>query len=343
LDSANYTVFGLSLRSNVSIPSLKHVAAPSATPDIEVRFNDVPRLDSAATTDSRSLIFASSVKTELGEPAFRIWRVSRGSLIHLEYQDGMNFWMDRGGNSVWARWPDSLTLEDAAAYLFGPVLGLLLRLRGMTCLHASAVAFENRAVAFVGSEGAGKSTTAAAFAQRGHAVLSDDVVALVERDGAFYVMPAYPYLSLWPDSVESLYGPEKALPSFSRNFDKRRLALGAKELKFEEKALPLGAIFLLGDRTSDEAAPYLESPTPQEALVALVANSYAGHLVDVATRASEFALLGRVVSTVPIRRLQPHTDPARIQRLCDLVSDLVSDAPGSTQTDRARPARSKSV
>jgi hypothetical protein len=343
LDSANYTVFGFSLRSNVSIPSLKHVVASPVTPDIEVRFNDAPQLDSPATTDSPSLIFASSVKTELGEPAFRIWSISRGSLIHLEYQDGMNFWIDQEGKSVWAKWPDPSTLDDAAAYLLGPVLGLLLRLRGMTCLHASAVAFENRAVAFVGSEGAGKSTTAAAFVQRGHAVLSDDVVALVERGGAFYVMPAYPYLSLWPDAVESLYGPEKTLPSFSNNFDKRRLALGVNDLKFEEQALPLGAIFLLGERTSDEAAPYLESPTPQEGLRSLVANSYAGHLVDPAARASEFALLGRLVSTVPIRRLRPHTDPARIPRLCDLISDLVNDAPGSIRTNRARSVHSKSV
>ena len=255
----------------------------------------------------------------------------------------MNFWLDQEGKSVWAKWPDPSTLEDAAAYLLGPVLGLLLRLRGIACLHASAVAFENRAVALVGSEGAGKSTTAAAFAQRGHAVLSDDVVALVERDGAFYVMSAYPYLSLWPDSVESLYGPDKGLPSFSQYFDKRRLALGANDLKFEDQALPLGAIFLLGKRTPDEAAPYLEALTPQEGLLSLVANSYAGHLVDAATRASEFALLGRVVSTVPIRRLRPHTDPARIQRLCDLISDLVNDAPGCTRTDRAWSVRSKSV
>jgi len=92
---------------------------------------------------------------------------------------------------------NNLTTEDAATYLLGPVLGLLLRLRGVTCLHASAVALADRAIAFVGSEGAGKSTTAALLARKGLAIISDDVVALVERDALFTFIPAYPYLSLW--------------------------------------------------------------------------------------------------------------------------------------------------
>jgi hypothetical protein len=321
LNPANYTVFGLSLRSNFSIPSLKEAAESSAVNDIEVRFEDEPHLDLEITRATRTLIFASSVTNDSGEPAFRIWRISDPPLIHLKYQDGMNFWIDREGKNIWAKWPNNLTLADATSYLLGPVLGLLLRLRGITCLHASAVALENYAVVFAGGDGAGKSTTAAAFATCGCAVLSDDVVALVERDDAFYVMPAYPYLSLWPDSVEMLYGPEKILPSFSHNFDKRRLALEANNIRFEQQPLPLRAVFILGERTSDAAAPYVEPLTRQEALISLVANSYAAHLVDDDMRASEFAFLGRVVSSVAVGRLRPHTDPARLQRLCDVVRD----------------------
>ncbi len=304
------------------MPSLQAVAASSNAHDIEVRFEDEPHLDFEITRAKKTLIFASSVKSDSGEPAFRIWRISDPPLIHLEYQDGMNFWIDRDGKNVWAKWPDTLTIADATSYLLGPVLGLLLRLRGITCLHASAVALENHAVVFAGGDGAGKSTTAAAFANCGYAVLSDDVVALVERDNAFYVMPAYPYISLWSDSVEILYGPEKTLPSFSHNFDKRRLALKENDIRFEQQPLPLGAVFILGQRTSDTAAPFVEPLTGQEALVSLVANSYAAHLVDDDVRVSEFEFLGRVVSSVPVERLRPHTDPTRLGRLCDVVRDL---------------------
>ena len=125
----------------------------------------------------------------------------------------MEFWLEHEGKEIWAIWPKASTLEDASSYLLGPVLGVLLRLRGTTCLHASAVAIDGQAVAFAGTEGAGKSTTAAAFARVGHSVLSDDVVALKENESGFVVAPAYPHICLWPDSVRGL-GCVLAKPSY---------------------------------------------------------------------------------------------------------------------------------
>lgn len=267
------------------------------------------------------LTFVSSDLDMAGEPALRIWEISDGTILYLAYCDGMKFWLDRKGTKIWAMWPAASSLEDAATFLLGPVLGLLLRLRGVSCLHASAVAFGDRAVAFVGDEGAGKSTTAAAFADRGHPVISDDVVAIVDRKGAFHVMSAYPYLSLWPDSVKMLYGPDKTLPTFSANWDKRVLSLGQDRLRFEEKSLPLGAIFLLGERTAETVAPFLETPTQRECLLGLVANSYATGMLDQAMRAQEFELFGRLLSSVPIRRLRPSENPSQLDELCALVSE----------------------
>jgi hypothetical protein len=318
LESA-YTVFGLHLRANRSIPGLERARTSPNTPDVEVHLGVSPPLEAEIFAIPEALSFVSSILLESGEPALRIWKIAGGAWLRLEYADGMRFWLDREGRSVWALWPDSLSLEDAATYLLGPVLGLLLRLRGVTCLHASAVVVGDRAVAFVGEEGAGKSTTAAALARRGHAVLADDIVALVEREGVFHAMPAYPYLSLWPESVEMLYGSEKTLPSFSANFEKRMLPLAGDHARFEDESLPLGAIFLLGDRSAEPAAPFLEALTPQESLLSLVANSYATRLLNEDMRAREFALLGRLVSVVPVRRLRPHEDPARIDLLCDRI------------------------
>ncbi|MGA8222606.1 MAG: hypothetical protein WB780_13215 [Candidatus Acidiferrales bacterium] len=265
------------------------------------------------------LTFVSSERDEAGEPALRIWKIADGAYLHIAYWDGMQFWLNREATAVWATWPETSSLEDAATFLLGPILGFLLRLRGVTCLHASAVVFDGRAVAFVGDAGAGKSTTAAAFARRGHPVLTDDVVAIVERDGAFHVLPAYPYLSLWPDSVKMLYGPEKTLPAFSTNWDKRVLSLAEDHLRFEEKSVPLAAILILGERCSEQAAPFLETLTPQECLVSLVANSYATGMLDKEMRAREFALLGRMLASVPLRRVRPHQDSAQIDNLCEVI------------------------
>ncbi|MGB0034422.1 MAG: hypothetical protein WBP79_02995 [Candidatus Acidiferrales bacterium] len=237
----------------------------------------------------------------------------------MAYYDGVQFWLDRAGTNLWALWPETSSLEDVATYLAGPVLGVLLRLRGVTCLHASAVAFGDRAVAFVGSEGAGKSTTAAAMAQRGYAVLSDDVVALIEESGCFSVLPAYPHLCLWPESVKLLYGEEKSLPSFSPNWEKRLLSLAGDGLKFGKQPLPLGALFILGERTANERTPWIESLTQKEGLLSLVANSFATNLLDTEMRSREFSFLGRMLGAVPIRRIRARQGAAQIEDFCRTV------------------------
>jgi HPr Serine kinase C-terminal domain len=314
-----YWVFGLRLHANQSLPGLESIAAPFGEPDVEIHLGEQPQTASYGSGQGSKLLFTSSTLSESGEPAFRIWHVADGSLLRLEYADGTKFWLDRIGRAVWAIWPDTSSREDTATYLLGPVLGFLLRLRGVTCLHASAVAIGNTAVALVGAEGAGKSTTAAALARRGHAVVSDDIVALEERHGDYFVFPAYPYLSLWPDSVDILYGPDRTLPSFSPNYDKRQLLLAENRLHFEVRPLPLGALYLLGERSAEDAAPFVETLAPRDSLLALVADSYATNLIDSDTRAKEFELLGRLLGVVPVRRLRPHKDGARIDRLCEVI------------------------
>jgi hypothetical protein len=320
-----YSVFGLHLRSNLPIPELVSAEALNTEPIVNVHMNESPRRE--FSSEPKTLIYTSEYPDPTGQPALRIWKTANGQFLHLAYFDGTEFWMDRKGTELWAQWPDNLTIQDTATYLLGPVLGLLLRLRGVTCLHASAISVGDRAIAFVGSEGAGKSTTAARFAQNGCPVISDDVVAISERQGSYYVFPAYPYLSLWPDSVTIVYGPQKELPSFSANWDKRLLSLSANNLKFEDKQLQLGALFILGERDSLPDSPRVETLTPKEALLSLVANSYATNLLDKDMRAVEFEFLGRMLQSVPVQRLIPHIDPSQIDRLRDVVLRSFDIAP----------------
>jgi hypothetical protein len=321
LDEVNFTysVFGLLLSSNLPIPELIAEKTSASNPAVIIHMDASPYTGGEIRSEQETLTYTSAYTDEAGQPALRIWKIADGDLLRLAYFDGTQFWMNRKGTELWAQWPNNLTIEDAATYLLGPVLGLLLRLRGVTCLHASAVTFADHAIAFVGSEGAGKSTTAALMARKGCAVISDDVVALVEREGSFYVYPAYPYLCLWPDSVTMVYGPDKKLPSFSPSWNKRLLSLAGNNLPFEAKALPVGAIFVLGERSSAPDAPFLEQLTPREGLLALVANSYATNLLDKEMRAREFEFLGRMLGRVAIRRLVPREDPARSDELCDAI------------------------
>jgi hypothetical protein len=330
--NSTYSAFALRLHSNIPIPGLTATADLSGSPDIEVHLCSSPDDGDREPSEPEELIYTSAYTDEFGEPALRVWQIGEGKYLRLDYYDGVRFWLDRSGRNAWGVWPDSSSLENATTYLVGPVLGLLLRLRGVMCLHASAVAFGDRAVAFVGSEGAGKSTTAAALAQRGHAVISDDVVALVETEGRFSVLPAYPHLSLWPDSVKLLYGPDKTFPTLSPDWGKQFLSLAANRLKFEQRSLPLGAIFVLGQRSSDSRAPFFERMPNKEALLSLVTNSFATNLLDPEMRAREFSLLGRLLSVVPIRQLRPPEAAAQISRLCEAIEDECGSLYGQSRS-----------
>src|ERR1051325_7541995 len=318
-----YKFFGLVFHSNLLLPGIPLKEDAPETKDLTLHLGVAPYAAPGESV-SEELTYVSSDTDDKGDPLLRIWKVRQGSFLRLAYEDGTQFWLDPQFENIWATWPKHLPIENMASYLLGPVLGLLLRMRGVVCLHASAVSIEDRAVVFVGPPGAGKSTTAAACAKMGHAVLADDIVAMEERDDSFYALPSHPELRLWPESVKLLYGHTEALQRLNPEWDKRRLWLGDLGVRFEHRTLPLGAIYILGDRRIAHA-PYVEPLESREALLSLVAETYANKILDRDLRAREFETLGRLVFSVPIRRLFAHSDPPRIQNLCTVIeTDLAA-------------------
>src|SRR6185437_9393951 len=71
----------------------------------------------------------------------------------------------------------------------------------------------------------------------------------------------------------------------------------------------------------------------REALLELVQNTYMNWLLDRDQRAAEFEVLCKIVQQVPVRRIIPHADPARLGALCDLILQNATDHP-----DHARQA-----
>lgn len=314
-----YSIYGLYLRINEEIPGLIACTDVSKE-DLQIWFGSFP--DHLWSKCKDGIVWYASPRSQEEEPPnLVIYQLSAEGCFWLRYADGTEFVFDRRCSQVWAMWPENLTLEDTAIYLLGPVLGVLLYLRGVTCLHASAVEIDGAAIALVGESGAGKSTTAAAFAHLGHRVLSDDVVTLNEQDEAFIVHPAYPYIRLWPSSVELLYGKPDALPLLTPTWDKHCLHLIDRGHQFSAEPLPLAAVYILGDRSMSSAAPFVEAVTPNESLINLVANTYANKLLDKNGRAKEFELLGRLRNQLPIRRIIPHEDPAHLFKLCQVIAE----------------------
>jgi hypothetical protein len=266
----------------------------------------------------------------------QVWELDNPEGWLMRYkEDGVEFCLDRELKTVWAVWPKGCSFEITLGYLVGPILGLLLRLRGAVCLHASAVSIGDRAIVFLGSEGAGKSTTAAVFARQGFSVLSDDIVALVERERQFHVVAAYTRINLWPESVKLLYGSPEALPRILPDCEKRYLRLGeGGETRFEERVLPIGVIYVL-ENSPPNSAKSVESISQQAAMMTLVTNTYATNFLDAQQRAAEFAVLSRLVSAVPIRQINVRRGAIGPQELCTVIQqDLASILSPASSIDR---------
>ena len=60
-------------------------------------------------------------------------------------------------------------------------------------LHAGAVEIDDSAVLFVAESFGGKSTITDFFIKQGHAMVSDDKVAILEEDGKFLAVPSHPH------------------------------------------------------------------------------------------------------------------------------------------------------
>jgi hypothetical protein len=222
-------------------------------------------------------------------------------------------------------------VEDTATYLIGPILGLVLHLRGTVMLHASVVRIGDVAVAFVGPQGAGKSTTAACFALAGYSVLTDDVAAISEDETIFKVIPAYPRIRLWPESVEMLFGSPDALPQLTPNWEKRYLELDGESGRFETEAVPLGAIYFLHPRTDDPSKPLIVAESIRGGMVDLLGNLSGNYLLDQILPAASFAFLSRIAQGVPLRRLTARANPNLLPRLLEtVVKDVTALQAGVT-------------
>jgi len=239
-----------------------------------------------------------------GVPIVRVSRSPDG--FHFQYADQTGIWIHASGTDVWCTWPESATLEDTCTYLSGPILSVLLRIRGALALHASAVEIGSGAIGFVGAHDAGKSTLAAALGAAGCRVVTDDVLHVRAEGARWMAEPFASMLRLWPDGAHLALGAGAELPAIAAGWDKRALHLGGA-IPAASAPLQLIALAWLAPRGSEAAIEPLSAGT---ALVHLAANSSAGHLLDSASRAVEFCALSCLVRCVPCAAITAPSDPA---------------------------------
>jgi hypothetical protein len=191
--------------------------------------------------------------------------------------------------------------------LLDQVLPLVLTIRGLKALHATAVLTPTGVCAFAGATGTGKSTLAASLLLAGYPVLSDDCLVLEEQDGRVSATPAYPGLRLWEDTLKALCHDSGHLCSVAHYTSKRRLLPDGHGSYFLTETFPVARIYSLVRPAetvkSSLDAPHIERLSPRDSLVELLPFLFHLDVTDRTMLARHFGFLDRVVLHVPVRRL----------------------------------------
>lgn len=275
-----YRAYGLSVDSPVSFPELPRLAADTGSaPDVVIRAGRVDR---------------PPVRNEDGRG---FW--TRGTDACFAISGAGTFLVSRGQEITYES-DERFSPEQLRVALLGPALALILYQRGLTVLHASAVAVDGAAVAFLGGHGWGKSTMAGLLAARGHRLVSDDVTAI--DLGGPTVIPSFPQLKLWPDALQALGAVADDLPRVHPELPKRALAVPDD---FAAEPIPLRRLYVLakGDQTRIEKLP------TAAVFEELVRHSYGARFgedfaasIDLRDQFLRAAQLGRAASVRRMRR-----------------------------------------
>jgi hypothetical protein len=226
-----------------------------------------------------------------GTRSTEFYRVGSGYL--LRFPGLADFEISSDGLAVCCR-PAPETSEATSRHLYiNQVLPLVLGRLGKMVFHASAVATDGAALAFVAESSRGKSTLAASFATAGAPLLTDESVVVDERPGGggYWVAPGHPSVRLWEDSEQALVGAGGEVAPELPFTSKRRL-LGARGLQFSDRPTPLRRMYFLGDGSADRVT--FERIDAADVLIELVKASFLLNVDDKPRLASHFDEVARL-------------------------------------------------
>lgn len=314
-----YSLYGLNVAS--AFPFATQLMGGDGEPDLTFSVTDTPP---ATGWEKEAPAFASSPELDGVEESL-VYVYRHGDYDVLRRTDIADFYL----------WPNNIVchLLDPGyeylveIYLLGPVFSLWLELRGVPALHASAVAVEGRAIAFLASNKGGKSTLAASLLQAGYPLLTDDVLPVDNLGGTYGGRPGYPQMRMWPDQALHFLGRYEDLAIVHPAYSKRRVPVGVNGGlgTFRGELAPLACVYLPERRHPEGSENRIEitSVPRMEALMALIAQSFLPHTVEgLGLQQQRLTFFASLLANVPVRRL---AYPEGYDRLPEVRSALLED------------------
>lgn len=155
-----------------------------------------------STGPSDITVTVGPVSEELDDPIGLngFLKVGRDGTVLMKVAEDLRF-LVTGGRDVTVEFRSELGRETWRLYFLGTILHYICHQRGTYPLHAACLSIAGKTVAIAGHSGDGKSTLAYELLRRGHHLLSDDLTVLQSEGEDIRVVPAYPRLRLWRESL----------------------------------------------------------------------------------------------------------------------------------------------
>jgi HPr Serine kinase C-terminal domain len=282
-----YRAYGISIASEVPLPPLP---VADGEPEVSIRTGRVtsPRPD---VRPGMTTFRGGAEEAVLATPGLAFVQLRHGREIIVE--------------------PVGEASEDAIrAIVLGPVLAVMLSQRGLMTLHASAIAVNGQAVAFMGDAGWGKSTLAAAFIRRGRPLVADDVVAVSFEQREPRVPPAVPQVRLTPEALDALGDDPARFPTVWEGTQKR-----ARPVEIAGEPPVLSRVYVLAPEVRAQIAPIPAS----EATIEFVRHSYAVRSLHQTAPARYLGQAGQLARTVRVLRLGRPGQLRDVHELADAI------------------------
>ncbi len=248
-----YNLYGVTIQSEIECPELLPEQGP---PEASIILGKIPE----------------KYVTETESPYF--WKVTP-EYFFFALKKKVRF-LVTNGNKILIEIRSSTDPDEVRLFLLGTCLAVLMRQRGLFLIHGSGIATDKGCIIFSGQVGAGKSTIAAAFMEKGYQIVADDICAVsLSGDYKSTVYPGYPQLKLHTDSLLNISRDTKQLHSVSADADKFRLPIAGE---FHKAPLPLRAIYFLDKHTKKDFSLTPISGTKKFQLLA--SNIYRPNLIN---------------------------------------------------------------
>jgi hypothetical protein len=283
--------FGLEIDAAFDAPGLPPASGPPQGPRTQLELESADEIDRGWSATGTERVLEEHIG---GGPPARTIDVhpEQGYRLYARHFGIARISSD-GARVVCA--PPEAEMWNWQRFLVGRVLPWAAVLRGYEAFHASSVACDGRALAFVGNTGAGKTSLAIQLVARGMGFLTDDVLAVNRLGGTLQAHPGAGVASVRPAERAAIADATWARIGTVLGVSGKTYV----EVPRVERPLPLGAVYFV---SGGEGQPVERIGAPDPRM--LLASTFVLGVQTPARLLNQLDVCSAMAREVPLFRLR---------------------------------------